>query len=580
MSVQVTDPVSTGIVSFKVFVNGNDINTSLAINSVMVHKEVNKIPFARIMLHDGDVTIQDFEVSNEEDAAPGAEVEIQAGYEFEDETIFKGIITRQRISTGGGKGSFLILECRDKAVATTLGRKNACFHEVPDSDAIEEILGNYDLSPDIEATEVVHKELVQYHATDWDFILSRAEANGQLIMLQDESFIIAGPDAAKTPLLVAAYGDNILSFEAETEARFQYAAVKSKSWSSADQELIEDEAEEPTLKTQGDLPGEELADVIGLESLDMLHPGQLPVEELKAMASAQMLKSRLGRIVGTVTIQGHAALKLAEFITLEGVGNRYNGDAFITGVRHEINKGNWLSHIQFGLSPEWFHEKKAINHPPASGLLPAISGLHIGIVVQLQDDPDSEERMLIKVPAIDAEDEGIWARVARPDAGDSRGIFFMPEIDDEVVIGYLNDDPRNPIVLGVLHSSAKPAPIVASDDNHEKGIITRDELKVLFNDDLKSIELSTPNGNKVLMTDDEGAINIEDENGNKLLMNSDGITIESAKDLILKATGDVTVEGTNVGIAANAEFKAEGSAGAEVSTGAIAVLKGSLVQIN
>ncbi len=526
------------------------------------------------------MTIQDFEVSNEADAAPGSEVEILAGYEFDDVTIFKGIITKQRISTGTNKSSYLMIECRDKAAATTIGRKNACFHEVSDSDAIEEILGNYDLSPDVESTEVVHKELVQYHATDWDFILSRTEANGQLVMLQDESFIIAKPDASKTPVLVAGYGNNILNFEAETEARFQYAAVTGKSWSAADQDLLEDEGEEPDLKTQGDLPGDELADVMGLDSLDMLHPGQLPVEELKAMASAQMLKSRLGRIIGTVTIQGNADLKLGEFITLEGVGNRYNGDAFITGIRDEINNGNWLSHIQFGLSPEWFYEKKAISHPPASGLLPAISGLHIGIVVQLQDDPDSEERMLIKVPAIDAEDEGIWARVARPDAGDSRGIFFMPEIDDEVVVGYLNDDPRNPIVLGVLHSSAKPAPITASDDNHEKGIVTRDELKVLFNDDLKSIELSTPNGNKVLMSDDEGAINIEDENGNKLMMNSDGITIESAKDLILKATGDVTVEGTNIGIAANAEFKAEGSAGAEVSTGAIAVLKGSLVQIN
>lgn len=580
MSVQVTDPVSTGIVSFKVIVNGNDLNSSLAVASVMVHKEVNKIPFARITLHDGDVTIQDFEASNEADAAPGAEVEIQAGYEFEDVTIFTGILTKQRISAGNGKSSMLMIECRDKAVSTTLGRKNACFHEVSDSDAIEEILGNYELSPEVEATEVVHKELVQYHATDWDFILSRTEANGQLVMLQDDTFSIAKPDASKTPVLIAGYGNNILSFEAETEARFQYAAVTSKSWSSADQDLVEDEAEEPDLRTQGDLPGDELADVIGLESLDMLHPGQLPVEELKAMASAQLLKSRLSRIIGTVSIQGNADIKLGEFITLEGVGNRYNGDAFITGIRHEINNGNWLSHIQFGLSPEWFYEKKSINHPPASGLLPAISGLHIGIVVQLQDDPDSEERILIKVPAIDSEDEGIWARVARPDAGDSRGIFFNPEIDDEVVIGYLNDDPRNPIVLGMLHSSAKTAPITASDDNHEKGIITRDELKVLFNDDLKSMEFTTPNGNKIVLSDDEGAINIEDENGNKLLMNSDGITIESAKDLILKASGDVTVEGTNIGIAANAEFKAEGSAGAELSTGAIAVLKGSLVQIN
>lgn len=580
MSVQVTNPTVDGVVTFTVLLNGNDVSSLLPVTAVNVHKEVNKITFARIVFMDGDATQQDFEISNEADMAPGSEVEILAGYEADEVSIFKGLITKQRISTRNGRNSSLVVECRDKAVSTTIGRKNACFHDVTDTDAIEEILGNYDLTPDIEASEVTHKELVQYHATDWDFIISRSEANGQLVYLEDNSFIIAKPDASKTPVLVAAYGNNIIDFEAELEARFQYKTVKNSSWNPADQALIDDEGDEPDLRDLGDLSGEVLADVLALESMDMLHAGQLPIEELKAIASAQMLKSRLSRIRGTVSIRGNADVKLGEFITLEGVGNRMNGDVFITGIRQEIGQGDWVSHIQFGLAPDWFHENKTISHPPASGLLPAINGLHIGIVVQLQDDPDSEERILIKVPAIDAEDEGIWARVARPDAGDSRGLFFMPEIDDEVIVGYLNDDPRNPVILGVLHSSAKPAPLTASDDNHEKGIITRDELKILFNDDLKSIELSTPNGNKVLLSDDKGGINLEDENGNKLSMNSDGITIESAKDLILKAAGDVTMEGTNIGVAANAEFKAEGSAGAELSTGAIAVVKGSLVQIN
>ena len=212
--------------------------------------------------------------------------------------------------------------------------------------------------------------------------------------------------------------------------------------------------------------------------------------------------------------------------------------------------------------------------------MPAISGLHIGIVTQLQDDPDSEERILVKIPAIDKEDDGIWARVARLDAGNERGTYFMPEIDDEVIVGYLNDDPRNPVILGMVHSSGKPAPLPASDDNHEKGIFTREKLKLLFNDELKSIEISTPNGNKILLSDDLGGITIEDENGNKIAMTSDGINMESAADFIIKATGDVTVEGVNIELKASANFKAEGGAGAEVSTGAIAVLKGSLVQIN
>jgi len=580
MSVQVSDPVISGVVTFTVMLNGNDVSGLYAISNIAIQKEANKISFARIGLTDGDVSSQDFAASNEDDMAPGAEVEILAGYNSDETSLFKGIVTKQRISASSGKSGLLTLECRNKAVATTIGRKSACFHEVTDSDAIEEILGNYDLSPEVEATEVTHKELVQYHATDWDFILSRCEANGQLILVDDDALVIAVPDASKTPMLRVAYGDNIMEFEAEIEARFQYAAVNNLSWNAADQEMIEDEGDEPDLKDQGDLAGTDLADVLGLETFSMLHAGQIPTEELKAIATAQMLKSRLGRIIGRATIQGNSDIKIGEFITLEGVGNRYNGDAFVTATRQEISNGNWLTHIQFGLSSEWFTESKNISQTPASGLLPAISGLHIGIVTQLQDDPDSEERILVKIPAFDPEDEGMWARLAKLDAGDSRGTIFLPEIDDEVLVGFLNDDPRKPVVLGHLHSSAKPSPIAASDDNHEKGIVTRDELKLMFNDDLKSIELSTPNGNRILLSDDEGGIIIEDENGNKLTMASDGIAIESSQVLECTSASDTTIGAVNIGLEASAEFKAEGGAGAEVSTGAIAVLKGSLVQIN
>ena len=149
-----------------------------------------------------------------------------------------------------------------------------------------------------------------------------------------------------------------------------------------------------------------------------------------------------------------------------------------------------------------------------------------------------------------------------------------------MVVGFFNDDPRDPVILGGIHSSSKAPPYDVNEDNFEKGIKTRSELKLTFNDDLKSVTIETPNGNKLNISDDEGAILLEDENGNKAQLSSDGITLESASDLILKATGDVKIEGTNVEIAANAQFKAEGSAGAEVSTSGQAVLKGSIVQIN
>ena len=161
-----------------------------------------------------------------------------------------------------------------------------------------------------------------------------------------------------------------------------------------------------------------------------------------------------------------------------------------------------------------------------------------------------------------------------------RGFVFRPEIGDEVIIGFINDDPNDAVVLGMLHSSTKPAPISGSDDNHEKGLVTRSEMKVLFDDDKKVIEISTPAGKIITLDEDQGNIVIADDNSNTVTIDDSGITLNSPKDINIKATGDVNIEGTNVSIAANANFKAEGLAGAEVSTSAVAVLKGSLVQIN
>ncbi|NQU52332.1 MAG: type VI secretion system tip protein VgrG, partial [Bacteroidetes bacterium] len=236
---------------------------------------------------------------------------------------------------------------------------------------------------------------------------------------------------------------------------------------------------------------------------------------------------------------------------------------------------------QFGINSKWFSETVEINDAPASGLVSAVNGLQIGIVTQLENDPDGEDRIKVKLPIVDNQSEGIWARVSTLDAGENRGSFFRPEIDDEVIVGFINGNPKDAIVLGMMNSSAKPAPITATDDNHEKGFVTRSEMKVIFNDDEVSMTLETPNGNKIVISDADGGIKMEDENGNFIEMNSDGITIESASAINYKSATDMTIEsGTSLDIKAGTQLKAEGAAGAEVSTGAIAVLKGSMVQIN
>lgn len=567
------------LVTHKILIEGTELSKTYQVKSIVVQNEVNRIPMAQIVLTDGEASERDFKLSNEDLLIPGKKIEITAGYHNDEETIYKGIVIKHSIKIKSGT-SLLIIECKDEAVKLTIGRKSKYFYDVKDSEAFEEIIGAYGLQKDVEATNFSHKELVQYNTSDWDFMVSRAQANGKLCFVENGKITISKPNVKSSSVETVTFGASLLDFDAEIDARNQFAKVSSYSWDYSNQELVEIEAKDPGISLNGNLTASDLAETIELENLELRHGGAITEAELQDWADAKLLFQQLSKIRGRVKFQGIPAVKPNTIITLEGVGDRFNGKAYITGVFHEISEGNWTIDAQFGLNPEWFSETFDIHTPTGSGIIPAIKGLHTGIVTQLESDPNGEDRILVKIPIINNEEQGIWCRVASPDAGENRGIFFRPEIEDEVIIGFINEDPNNAIVLGMLHSSGKPAPITASDDNHQKGIVTRSEMKVLFDDEKKSIGIETPAGKKITLDEDKGVIVIEDENSNVITIDSNGIKMESAGNIEIKATGDVKIEGTNVSISATAQLKAEGSAGAELSSGATAILKGSIVQIN
>ena len=572
----------TDLATFTILSNGQAISGEIGIESIYVVKSVNKIPTARINIIDGSVPLEDFEVSSGDLFIPGAELEIKAGYHSDEETIFKGIITKHAIQTKKDKPSLLIIELKDEAIKLTIGRKNKFYEEVKDSEIIEEIVGNYELTPDIEATEVTHKEMVQHHVSDWDFLVSRAEVNGKLVFVDDGKITVKAPDLSADPMLKLAYGHNVYDFEAGMDARDQFTTVKSSSWDFANQEVIEGEAEEPSFKEQGNFLSSDLAHVIGLNELPLQHSGKITDSELKAWSDAKLMRSRLAKIKGKVKIVGFSDIKPGDVIELAGFGARFNGLAFVSAIAHRMSGDTpWFTEIEFGLDKDWFTDNyNDIIEKPASGLVPAIHGLQIGIVTNIHEDPEGEERIRVRLPIIDKENDGVWARLTTIDGADSRGWVFRPELDDEVIVGFLNGDPRNPIILGSVYSSAKPSPIPAEEENNIKGFVSRSEMKFTFDDDKVIVTTETPNGNKIILSEDEGSILIEDENGNKIEMTSDGITMESPGDINIKASGDLNIEGNNINVKAQAQFKAKGSAGAEMSTSGQAVVKGSVVMIN
>lgn len=569
------------VCTFTILSDGEEVPKEHHMLSLVVSKELNRIPTATIIFMDGDPAKASFEVSNKELFQPGKEIEIKAGYRSDEETIFKGIVIRHGIKVRKA-GAVLIVECKDKAVKMTVACKSKYSKEVKDSDVIEELIDSYGVDKDVAATDVSHKELVQYRSTDWDFMLCRLDANGHVCMVSDGKITTAKPDFSPEAALTIQYGATIHELDAEIDARFQYKAVKAGAWHPADQELADStEAADPGVPDAGNLSADTLADVIGLDDYQMLHSGNLQEQELQQWANAKMLRHRLAKIRGSVRTDGTAAVLPGKLIQLNGVGERFEGKLYVTGVRHQIEKGNWETVFQFGLNPEWFAETYHVQQPMAGALLPAIQGLQVGIATKLEGDPDGEDRIMVRLPVIHKEDEGIWSRICTLDAGENRGTFFRPEIDDEVIVGFINNDPRHAVILGMCNSSSKPAPLPGSDDNHEKGYVSRSEMKMIFNDDKKTIQIETPGGNKVLISEDEKKIHMEDQNGNKITMDKDGIKIESIKELTLKAATDLKAEaGSNANLKGGSQLKVEGGAGAEFSSGGSTKLKGSVVQIN
>ncbi|MCB0587777.1 MAG: type VI secretion system tip protein VgrG [Phaeodactylibacter sp.] len=565
--------------TFTIKIEGTVLDATYRVGPVQVFREINRIPWARVILLDGEAAKADFPASNSDLFIPGKIIEILAGYHTDEATIFRGIIIKHRLKARSKGAPLLILDCRDEAVKMTIGRHSRYFYEMSDSDIMEELISAYGLKSEVEATGPALPQAVQYDCTDWGFLMMRAEVNGMLCIVEDGTVTVKPPLLDADPVTPVIFGATIQEFDAEIDARQQLKAVSALSWDYALQEPTKVEGTDPKLNLNGNLAPGSLAEAAGPEALELRHGGNLGDEQLQAWADATLLRQQLAKVRGRVKFQGIPEVKPGALIELRGVGERFNGKAFVSAVTHSLADGDWQAEVQFGFNPESYVNSYETSQKPASAVIPAVQGLQLGLVTSLED-PDGEHRIKVRMPVIDATEEGSWARFACPDAGENRGLYFRPEVDDEVLVGFINGDPRDAVVLGMLHSSAKASPIKEEDANNEKGIVTRSELKLIFNDEKKSITLETPAGKKVTVDEDQGILQMEDENGNKAILNPDGITLESTKDIILKAAGDVKVEGVNIEQKASANYKVEGSAGMEVSSSATTVVKGSLVQIN
>lgn len=204
-----------------------------------------------------------------------------------------------------------------------------------------------------------------------------------------------------------------------------------------------------------------------------------------------------------------------------------------------------------------------------------IFGVVTGLVTNNQD-PDRLGRVKVKFPWLSKDDESDWARIAAPMAGKNRGAFFLPEVDDEVLVAFEQGDIDHPYVLGALWNGKDTPPADNRDGkNHVRLIQSRSGHLIQLDDTHgdEKIEIIDQSGrNKIVIKTADNSITITAED--KLELNAKGdITLNSSG-------GNITLQGNEVEIQARTNIKAAADLNVELKANAQLKIEGATVNIN
>ncbi|MFN9386721.1 MAG: type VI secretion system tip protein VgrG, partial [Cyanobacteriota bacterium] len=540
----------------KIRCDGRPLPAELEVLDLEIQLDLNRIPQASLTLLDGNVAERCFEVSDGNLFKPGSRVSIALGYVGGGPApvqIFEGIVTRHAVSAGN-EGMRLKVNLRDMAITMTRSRHSRVFANKNDAEVMHQLISQANLKVGrLARTPITHPELVQFNVSDWDFILCRSDVLGLAMRVQN-GVISALPLALGAPKRTLDYGlDDTRELELELDGAQQWASLKVQSWDRTKLAPTAPVRAKPTNLQIGNQLDTLLAKAVAASDATLLHGAPTAPAELQSWANARLLRSRLSLLRGTAVVDGGADLRPLDTVEIKGVGQRFNGKALVSGVTHTIDGDGWRSQLRLGLSADWFARTAELAEVPAAGLLPPAIGLQIATVASLAVDPDGELRVQVKLPQMAADQALQWARPLSPDAGAGRGFVFRPEVGDEVVIGFLNDDPRQPLILGALFGSKNkpPQPLQSPDKtNPLRAIVSRAGSRIVFDDKTPALHIATTavgeaDGeykNKISLDEKAKTITIEDQHNNKIELSDKGISLTSDKDITISAKGNIKLE--------------------------------------
>ena len=523
---------------------------------VTVESSLHLPDVATIVLHDAALKWVD-----DRRVEPGKGLKLSAKAEEDDRPIFDGEIVEMEPEYSAATQR-LTLRAFDRLHRLTRGHHVRSFQNVTDGDLVQRIAREVRLTAKVGDASQVHPYVFQNNETNLAFLQGRAAALGYLLCAEGSElhFEAAG---AEPETIELKWGQTLQEFRPRLTTASQVSGSTVRGWDPATRQAIVGQVQNgngtPKVgesRRAGQLAQEAFRIEAPLLTADRPIRTQAAADTL-AQAMADRRASRFIEAEGVCS--GNSKLVAGTSVRLDNIGTRFNGTYYVTSARHVYTgEAGYTTHFSItGQNPSTL---LALLTPEPSAT--SARGLVIGIVTDNQD-PDGQGRVKVKYPWLSPDHASDWARVVVPGGGGGRGMQFLPEVNDEVLVGFELGDVHYPYVLGGLWNGRDKPP--------------GDQGTVVSGGKVQQRLIRSRSGHTITLDDSDGSpgITIEDKNGNVVFLDS------SANALKIKAKGDVSIEAQgNMSLKATGSVEVKGM-GVKVNGGGGTVdVKGSIINLN
>lgn len=482
----------------------------------------------------------------------GAEITVTASPVANDdvEPIFAGII-HSIDAVYADDGQSVILVGFDESYPLTQNRLSRSYDDVTVGDVIGHLAS--DIGIQVGRTELgttVHPTLSVFDETAWDFIARHAATVGCVIRFADKQLTVTKPAAAKEASEPGDFGakqpdqlvpgHNVTSLWVHQTTARQAERIDVRGWDPVNKKHFTASKKAATTINEHDADPAEVGRDLGQAELIAPRPAIASQADCdlhaNAMASAVASEHRFaeGEAIGSPALVAGSVVSIGE---VEGLSGRY----LLTHCRHRFDDQGYVT--EFRCSGALDRSLLALVNAERARRL---NGIYPAVVSDIAD-PEDLGRARLKLPWLADDFQTGWARVNQFGAGPEAGLTWLPEVDDEVVVGFIDGAPDAPVVLGTVFSRANPSPFRPLVDS-SSGKVIRRGLRTRAG---ATLEMSDENGKEAIrMVSADGGLVLElDQNGKKLTLSSQGdIEIKAAGTLQLAGDGEVKVTGARINL--------------------------------